>query len=341
MTRDRRDRILYPLSALLVLAAAIAAIALLWDLLLFASTPVNLAAPTVLEVKGGATAAAIGRELAERGLIADADRFRLLARRAGGRIKAGEYRLEPGVTPEGLLALLASGQSVQYSLTLVEGWSFAQVMAAVAAAPELAHTLPGPTAAEGGTAVMSAIGHPGEHPEGRFLPETYHFPRGLSDAAFLRRAYQAMSELLAAEWERRAEGLPLAGPYEALILASIVEKETGAAAERPQIAGVFVRRLQRGMLLQTDPTVIYGLGPAFDGDLRRRDLERDTPYNTYTRRGLPPTPIAMPGRAAIQAALHPADGESLYFVARGDGTHHFSATLAEHNRAVAKFQLGQ
>ena len=186
---------------------------------------------------------------------------------------------------------------------------------------------------------MARHGHPDEHPEGRFLPETYQFPRGSTDLEFLRRAYLGMEQALAEAWERRAKDLPLDSPYEALILASIVEKETGLASERARIAGVFVRRLKRGMRLQTDPTVIYGLGEGFDGNLRRKDLRTDTAYNTYTRQGLPPTPICLPGLDAIEAVLHPDEGNSLYFVARGDGSHEFSDTLKAHNRAVRKYQL--
>jgi UPF0755 protein len=188
---------------------------------------------------------------------------------------------------------------------------------------------------------MARLGAGGMHPEGRFLPETYHYTRGLTDLDVLRRTYTAMQTALEAAWRKRAADVPLKTPYEALILASIVEKETGVAAERPQIAGVFARRLRLGMLLQTDPTVIYGLGSAFDGNLTRRHLETPTPYNTYTTAGLPPTPIALPGRDALEAAVNPAPGEALYFVAKGDGSHHFSATLAEHNRAVARYQLGR
>ena len=217
----------------------------------------------------------------------------------------------------------------------MEGWNFKQVLAAVSGHEALKHTLKGLTDGE----IMARLGHPGEHPEGRFYPDTYKFPRGTTDAAFLERAYQSMSRLLAEEWGKRDPDLPLKTPYEALILASIVEKETGVADERSEIAGVFVRRLRKGMKLQTDPTVIYGMGDNFKGNIRRRDLKQDTPYNTYVHTGLPPTPISMPGSAAIRAVLHPAPGKSLYFVARGDGSHYFSKSLAEHNRAVRKFQL--
>ena len=243
-----------------------------------------------------------------------------------------------GLTPAALLDLLVSGKVIEYSLTLVEGWTFAQVLEATRSHPVLVQSL-APDAGPGD--VMTALGHPGEHPEGRYFPDTYQFPRGTTDLQVLARSYDRMAEVLAREWDARAEGLPITDPYEALTLASIVEKETGRAEERPAIAGVFVRRLEKGMLLQTDPTVIYGLGDAFDGNLRRRDLERDTPYNTYTRAGLTPTPICMPGRDAIHAVLHPADGDALYFVATGDGGHHFSATLSEHNRAVRRYQLNR
>ena len=250
------------------------------------------------------------------------------------RLKAGEFQLRQGTNPEQLLEQFASGQVVQHSLTLIEGETFGDMMLRISQHNVLEHTL----ASLDNAAVMAAIGKPDEHPEGRFLPETYYFPRGTSDVEFLRRAYQDMHEFLLGAWEKRDPDLPLKTSYEALVLASIVEKETGVAAERPQIAGVFVRRLRKGMRLQTDPTVIYGIGDSFDGDIRYRDLRTDTPYNTYTRFGLPPTPIALPGREAILAVLHPDDGNSLYFVARGDGSHHFSSTLKEHNRAVDRYQ---
>lgn len=252
------------------------------------------------------------------------------------RIQAGEYHISPGTTPRALLDLMVAGRVRLHSFTIIEGWTFAQLRGALAQHPALRHTLDG-VDHEG---VMDRLGHAGTHPEGRFLPETYHFPRGTSDLEFLRRAYDALAQRLATEWEQRADDLPLESPYEALILASIIEKETAVESERTRIAGVFVRRLQRGMRLQTDPTVIYGMGESYDGNIRRADLRRDTAYNTYTRSGLPPTPIALPSAESIHAALHPADGDALYFVSRGDGSHVFSATLAEHNRAVTKYQLG-
>lgn len=290
-----------------------------------------------LLVAPGATLGSVSRQLESDGVISDAGMFRLMARLSGDahRIKAGEYLLQPTMSTQQLLQLMVDGKVRQYAITLVEGWSFREMMLALKENPYLKHTLENHSA----TAVMAAIGQPEVHPEGRFLPETYHFPRGMSDVEFLRRAYQAMSERLAYEWENREEGLPLNTPDEALTLASIVEKETGVESERAAIAGVFIRRLKKGMRLQTDPTVIYGMGLDYDGNIRRRDLLADTPYNTYTRGGLPPTPIAMPGADAVHAVMHPEKSDKLYFVARGDGSHHFSATLEEHNRAVRKYQI--
>jgi UPF0755 protein len=279
------------------------------------------------------------QELHARGVVPNPELL-LLATRLGGeasRIQAGEYAIRPGTTLGDLLHTLVSGGVVQHALTVVEGWTFRQLLAALRSHPAIASEVGGLPDGE----IMARLGAPDLHPEGRFLPETYFFPRDTSDLEVLRRAHRAMSRLLAQVWAERAPGLPLETPDEALVLASIVEKETGVAAERPQVAGVLLRRLERGMLLQADPTVIYGLGAAFSGDLRREDLRRDTRYNTYVRRGLPPTPIALPGRDAIRATLYPEQGSALYFVARGDGTHHFSASLDEHRRAVARYQLGR
>ncbi|MGB5261453.1 MAG: endolytic transglycosylase MltG [Gammaproteobacteria bacterium] len=306
----------------------------------FQDTPVTLAtAEVTFEVPPGSSLKKMTRRLFEQGIINQPRFFTMLGREldVARRLQAGEYTLRQGMTPRDLLLLMTDGKVVQHDLTLIEGHTFAEMLARIHAHPVIEATLKGLDSAE----IMARLGYPGENPEGRFLADTYHFPRNTTDLQFLQRAYQAMQRQLDAAWETRAEGLPLKNPYEALILASIVEKETGKAEERAAIAGVFVRRLQQGMRLQTDPTVIYGLGAQFDGNLRRRDLLNDTPYNTYTRYGLPPTPIAMPGVAAIQAALHPADGDSLYFVSRGDGSHYFSATLKEHERAVDKFQRGK
>jgi UPF0755 protein len=239
--------------------------------------------------------------------------------------------------PADVLGRITSGQVVQHPVTLVEGWTFRQAINAIDAQGRYSGALSGLTDEE----LMAELGYPGEYPEGRLFPDTYRFPRDTPRLAVLRRAFERMEQVLAEEWESRSDGLPLDTPYEALILASIIEKETGAAWERPEIAGVFVRRLRKGMRLQTDPTVIYGMGERYEGRIRRADLREATPYNTYVIDGLPPTPIALPGRAAINAALNPADGDSLYFVSRGDGTHVFSATLDEHNRAVRRYILGE
>lgn len=291
----------------------------------------------IYEVRPGSSLTHIARDLAEKGILEHPVYLRLHGRQTklATQLRAGEFRLAPGLTPRALLTLLVSGKMVDYPLTLVEGWTFAQVRQALAAHPVLQQTI---TELDN-AAVMAAIGQPGQHPEGRFFPDTYHFPRGTTDVDFLRRAHARMQQVLAAAWAARANNLPLKSPDEALVLASIVEKETAVADERGEIAGVFVRRLQRNIRLQTDPTVIYGLGEGFDGNLRRRDLLQDGPYNTYTRAGLPPTPICMPGEASVRAALNPAPGDALYFVSRGDGSHQFSASLADHNAAVRRYQL--
>jgi UPF0755 protein len=252
------------------------------------------------------------------------------------RLQVGEYAVGHGITPTRLLRKLEQGLVIQHRFTIVEGWTYAQLRQQLAADPTIVQTLAEVDDAE----LLERLGAPeGLSPEGRFLPETYHYTKGVSDFDLLRRAWLALHQHLGAAWETRDPELPFTTPDEALVLASIVEKETGLAAERPQIAGVFVRRLQLGMKLQTDPTVIYGLGTEFDGNLTRVHLRSDTPFNTYTRFGLPPSPIALPGKAAIDAVLHPADGDALYFVSRGDGSHVFSSTLAEHNRAVRRYQL--
>ena len=304
----------------------------------FLTTPLNLSSPyQIFQVPRGATLATIAEDLQASGLIENARYLEWYGRYTGQahRIRAGEYRLTPELVPETLLALLVSGRSVTYSLTLLEGWNIRQVRAAVAGHEALTQTLDGVGNAE----LMERLGHPGTHPEGRFFPDTYQFTRGMTDLEFLRRAMQTMDRELTEAWENRADELPLENAYEALILASIIEKETGQAGERREIAGVFTRRLHKGMKLQTDPTVIYGMGERFDGNIRRRDLREDTPYNTYVHAGLPPTPICMPGRAALRAAVDPLPGKTLYFVSRGDGSHVFSETLRQHNAAVRKYQL--
>ena len=252
------------------------------------------------------------------------------------RIKAGSYEIEAGTTPWGLLEKLTRGDEALRSLTLVEGWTFLQVREALAQAEALKHD----SAALSDEALMTALAEPGLHPEGQFFPDTYTYAKGSSDMALRKRAWRAMQQRLQGAWALRGADSPLRNPEQALILASIVEKETGRPGDRPMVAAVFLNRLRIGMPLQTDPTVIYGLGARYSGSLRKRDLQADTPYNTYTRGGLPPTPIAMPGKASLLAVLQPASSNALYFVARGDGSSQFSATLQEHNRAVNKFIRG-
>ncbi len=311
---------------------------LLLELHNFKQTPLVVSeAGEFIVVEPGSNLTRIGEELERRGVISSAFYFRLWSRwqEASANIHIGEYALTPTMLPLELLENMVSGKVVQHSFTIVEGWSFKQLLAALSQHDKIKVTLQGVDDGE----IMARLGAEGEHPEGRFLPDTYHFPANSSDIDFLKRAYKAMAVRLEQEWQQREEGLPLKTPYEALILASIIEKETAVASERAEIAGVFIRRLRLNMRLQTDPTVIYGMGEAFDGNIRRRDLRRDTPYNTYTRKGLPPTPIAMPSGDAIHAALHPKPGHTLYFVAKGDGSHYFSSTIEEHNRAVRRYQL--
>ena len=305
----------------------------------FSSAPLRVGGTGMtLEVARGDSLSGIVGQLRERGLSSASPWYwRVLAEqmRVAGRLHAGEYAVAAGTTPRQLLTRMAQGKVLQHDLTVVDGWTFAQLRAALAAADKLRHDSAGLDDA----ALMQKIGAPGEAPEGRFLPETYAYVMGDSDLDVLKRAHAAMAKTLATLWPQRAPDLPLATPYDALILASIVEKETGRANERAQIAGVFVRRLEYHMLLQTDPSVIYGMGQAYAGNIRRSDLIADTPYNTYLHAGLPPTPIAMPGRAALQAATHPAPGEALYFVAVGDGSgrHVFTRSLAEHQAAVQAY----
>ena len=293
--------------------------------------------PFVYTVPSGASITRVARDLEAAGVVESALRLVLQARWSGdaGRIKAGEYALEPGLTPNGLLDQLVEGVVVQYPFTIIEGWTFRELRRRIAESGVLAQTLEGLSDGE----MMAKLGHPEMHPEGRFFPETYHFPSGATDLQLLRRAFDAMSDYLDSAWARRAADLPLSSPDEALVLASIVEKETGAAEERARIAGVFVSRLRRGMRLETDPTVIYGLGDAFDGNLTKADLKRDTPYNTYTRKGLPPTPIAIASAAAIDAVVAPIEDGSLYFVSKGDGRHVFSSNYDDHRKAVRRYQI--
>jgi UPF0755 protein len=336
VTKRRRARFGWLLALALLLAGTVVAYR---DYASFAETPLApLPAPITLDIPLGTALPGILRELEHAGVRTGPSLYwRVLTRQMGvaGRLHAGEYALDPGISPRALLAKMAAGEVIQHHFTIVEGWTFAQLREALAHDAELKQSL----ASADDSGVMRTLGAPDTLPEGWFLPETYNYVKGMDDADILRRAHKAMGEELDKLWAARAPDLPLQSPYQALILASIVEKETARADERPLIARVFEHRLKIGMRLQTDPTVIYGLGAALDGNLRRGDLETDTPFNTYTREGLPPTPIALPGAASVAAVLHPAETDALYFVSRGDGSHEFSATLEAHNHAVAKYQL--
>lgn len=308
-----------------------------WKLDSALKQPLKLPQEQLLDVPAGATPTGTFNRLEADGVLDDAFWLRLYWRfnLEGQPLHSGEYRMSPGLTAEGLIGLWQRGEVVQYSLTLVEGWNFRQVRTALTKHEKIVQTLAGLTDSE----VMDKLGHPGVFPEGRFFPDTYRFVRGMTDVEFLKKAYNRLDDVLAQEWSKRAADAPYTDPYQALIMASLVEKETGVPQERGQIAGVFVRRLKIGMLLQTDPTVIYGLGERYNGKLTRAHLKEANPYNTYMVAGLPPTPIAMVGREAIHAALNPVPGSSLYFVARGDGSHIFSDNLDAHNAAVREFQL--
>ena len=338
MAKKSTHRVLKALFALTLLAA-VAIGGWFWQRYQgFAGTPIALAGTErILAVEPGDGFQDILGKLRALGVQEGSDlEWKALAHEMQviSRLQVGDYTIRHGITPRELLLKLESGKVIQHRFTIVEGWNIRELRAALSRHEVLEQKARDLDDA----ALMAALGRAGQHPEGRFLPETYHFTRGQSDLDVLRRAALAMDKALADVWTMRAEGVPLETPEQLLILASIIEKETGKVSERPEIAGVFSRRLKLGMRLQTDPTVIYGMGSAYAGNIRRSDLTTDTPYNTYTRAGLPPTPIAMPGRAALQAAAHPAEGKALYFVSRGDGTHVFSATLAEHNRAVDCYQ---
>lgn len=322
---------------LLVAAILLAAAGAGW-MAWFAHRPLALReSPLEFTVEPRSTLARAAVGIAESGVKMSPWQFTLLARALGKdkAVKAGTYAIETGITPLGLLDKLARGDVVQAEILFVEGWTFRQIRDALDANPYLRHDTRGLSDAE----IMRQLGAPDVPAEGRFFPDKYHFAKGASDLEVLRTAYRTMQRHLEAAWSKRKEGLPLASPEEALIVASIVEKETGRSVDRATIAAVFLNRLRAGMKLQADPTVIYGMGKKFDGNLRRRDLETDTPYNTYIRTGLPPTPIANPGLASLDAVLNPADSDALYFVSRGDGTSYFSRTLDEHNRAVTRYQL--
>jgi UPF0755 protein len=292
---------------------------------------------TIFLIEPGTNIKAISNKLSRQKIIEDPWLFILLAKFKGveTKVRAGEYRLNQGQSASGLLELFTTGSSIQYSFTVIEGWSFRQMMDQLEVDPVIQNTLKNQSNEE----IMAALGLKGQHPEGLFYPDTYFFPKGTTDRQFLKRSYRLMQKHLAKAWDNRAENLPLKSAYEALILASIIEKETGAGHERPLIAAVFTQRLNKNMRLQTDPTVIYGMGESYDGNIRRKDLRADTPYNTYLRKGLTPTPIALPGLDSIEAAVNPVESKALYFVSKGDGTHYFSETLREHNNAVIKYQL--
>jgi len=329
------------ITLLLFLLSVVAVAGVLWDAHRLLKTPLSISEVERVSIARGDRFYRVVEHMQADGLfVAVRQGTYLLAwsrlTDENRRIKAGEFDLAPGVTPLEALEMFIEGRSVLSELRIPEGWKFSQALALIAAHEDIAHTLPDDVAPD---ALMKRIGMDGVHPEGRFFPDTYRFTMGMSDVDLLRHAARQMTQTLDAEWNTRAADLPYANPDEVLTMASIVEKETGAAFERARIAGLFLRRLKMDMRLQTDPTVIYGIGDSFDGNLRKADLLRDTPYNSYTRKGLPPTPICLPGRAAIRAALHPEDDGSVFFVSKGDGTHQFSKTLDEHNAAVRRYQL--
>jgi UPF0755 protein len=321
------------------LLAALAALGLGGAALWWVHQPMRLPAATVdLSIEPGTLPRGVAQAVADTGIGVNPDLLYAWFRLSGQAraIKAGSYELETGITPQRLLAKLARGEEALRAVTLVEGWNIRQVRAALSKEEQLRQDTRGLDDEK----LMNLLGRPGQHPEGRFFPDTYTYSKGSSDLKVLQRAMRAMDKRLAAAWSQRSPQAAVKTPEEALILASIVEKETGKAADRALVASVFNNRLRVGMPLQTDPTVIYGLGERFDGNLRKVDLQTDTPWNTYTRPGLPPTPIAMPGKASLLAAVQPAPGKSLYFVARGDGSSQFSDNLADHNRAVNRYQRG-
>lgn len=298
--------------------------------------PLSIETPTLYKVPSGAGFNRVVNDLARQGVISDAWAFRLLTRLAPEEvpsIRVGEYQLLPDMHGRDLLAVFENNEVVTYGLTIPEGWTFRQMRAQLEAAAKLEQRTSGLSDAE----VMALLGREGEHPEGRFFPDTYRYHLGMSDVDILRQSLEKMARVLEQVWAERQDEIPLESPYEALIMASLIERETGAPEERRQIAGVFKRRLERDMRLQTDPTVIYGMGERYDGRITYANLREATPYNTYVIDALPPTPIAMPGQASLEAAVDPLPGDTLYFVAKGDGTHQFSRTLREHNNAVNRY----
>ncbi|MEX0958453.1 MAG: endolytic transglycosylase MltG [Burkholderiales bacterium] len=327
------------LALLIILGIAGVAVTAGW-LMHFAFTSVHVPVQSrSFNVEQGMGLRQIATRLESTGVVSDSRGFILLARLLGkaGHLKAGSYEVDQSIAPISLLNKLERGEFAQGQVRFIEGWTFRQIRDALYAHPMVRNDTKGFDDRE----ILERLGAPEIHPEGLFFPDTYHFSAGTSDLVILQHAYWKMQSVLVELWESRASGLPLSSPYEALVLASIVEKETGHPEERELVAAVFINRLKRGMRLQADPTIVYGLGEDFEGRLRTRHLQADQPYNTYTRAGLPPTPIALPGAAAIAATLNPADSPALYFVSRNDGTHVFSRTLQEHNRAVYKYQKSQ
>ncbi len=340
MTRRRvvLGQLMKRLIGSLLLLAIVLVLALSVDAYRQLTQPAHLTKSMVLTIPHGTNCAGVAHRLAAHHVFANwrgAWYWRAYGRFTGNcsHLKSGPYRLKPAMSPLAMQKVFENGDTASAKLTIVPGRRFKQLFAKIENDPDLRHTLAG----KSGGGVMAAIGHPGEHPEGRFLPETYRFPIGTTDQAFLERAYQAMHKFLQSAWKKRAKNAAVKTPYQALILASIIEKETGSSAERRRISGVFSRRLRRHMRLQSDPTVIYGLS-SFGKKLTHADLHHKTPYNTYMRTGLPPTPIATPSRAAIRAALHPKPGKSMYFVAKGNGRHAFSKTLSGQRAAIRKYQ---
>ena len=320
---------------ILVAGVVLAVLSIGW-LVIYATSDLPVTPPVQFSLKHGSSLRSSARQLQAAGIINSPGQFELLARLKGDalNVQAGNYEITGNISPYLLLRLITSGPHGQDQITVVEGWTFRQLRDALDAHAAIKHDTRGLAESE----IADRLGTKSPSLEGWFFPETYYFTNGSSDVSILRRGYRMMQSQLEDRWKARASGLPLATPYEALILASIVEKETGQASERPMIAAVFINRLRNGMKLQTDPTVIYGLGENFDGNLRKRDLLTDTAYNTYTRTGVPPTPISLPGVASLTAALNPAPTNALYFVSRGDGTSHFSGSLTEHERAVTRYQ---
>jgi peptidoglycan lytic transglycosylase G len=327
----------FRLTSLLLVFSFITGYLLYLDYQSFLQTPLNIERDFIFTIEPGMSFSDLNEKLRLSDITNKNRYMEILARysKRSNKIKSGEYNLVSGMLPDELLNTFVSGKVVQYSMALIEGWQVHEMLEAI----KLNTILKKKLSTYNPDELLNELGYTETTAEGLFFPDTYHFPKGTSDIEFLKRAYQRLQNVLDEEWQKRDSNLPYKTPYEALIMASIIEKETGLASERGTIAGVFVRRLNKKMKLQTDPTVIYAMGRQFNGNIRKKDLNIDSPYNTYRYKGLPPSPISLVGREAIHAALHPEDGKSLYFVSKGDGSHYFSETLAEHNRAVAKYQL--